>query len=616
MRQSKFAVLVTIAALGFNTSAHTQNLKFGLPSGSEIHAAIDRLPADDQKNVRQATADTFPLFIFIPGIMGSRLIRTRPDGSTKVIWGKNQGIFASPDRELEYGENDKVEAKVMDEYFVLDTSFDVYGKAIDALRYMDLSAGGNNVRPFAYDWRQSNAKSARDLAAWFCANKDEFEKRPLVLLAHSMGGLVLKSWLKNIYDAEGCTVGEKFANWVKVKKIFFLGTPHYGAPKAVTAFADIYSILVDRDDSTLNRIIGNIDAKTMSSSINAYGATFPSAYELLPIVNTNKCFKDPGWPFPVSVKQANGVVHNDIDLFDETTWGLFKWPKILSADIDRARFVKDRLPKLLESAKSFLCDIGRFRPDLKFDVVRLSGEQRSTICSVTISQPAVGGTATVKPEFCQEGDGTVPKWIASEDRYSTADKLQFSTEGHMHLVGSSEFLRYLQSYKNELHRQMQKDFSDKVGNTEALVKLYASLHAVVPSAAGVNDPNDVTLQIARRVVIDLGIPPEQIYAAAKLETNPSARANAYRIAADVSESTSPRRAWALNNAAHIYLSQNDFVAARDLGRAAIDVASKAGAFGSISSRASATAAVAAEQLNDLTTAKTIRSLAIGPSNSR
>jgi hypothetical protein len=605
-----------IVAWGLATPTHAQAIKFQLPAGSEIRAAIDRLPSGQQTAVRQAAAEVFPLFVFIPGIMGSRLTKTLPSGAEKVIWGKFGGVFAKPDSELAYSEGDKIRADVMDEYFAFNTSFDVYGKAIDALRYMDLSAG-DNVRPFAYDWRQSNAKSARDFAAWLCKNKDEFQKRPLVLLAHSMGGLVLKSWLKNIYNSEGCTAGEKFADWVKVKKIFFLGTPHYGAPKAVTAFADVYSILVDRDDSTMSSILGSIDAVTMSKSINAYGATFPSAYELLPIVNTNKCFKETGWPATVSVKQTNGDVHNDIDLFDKTTWGLFKWPKVLSEEIDRQKFLNEKLPGLLASAEGFLCDIGRFQPDQKFDVVRISGEQRATICKVVISQPSSpGGLATVKPEICQDGDGTVPRWVASEDRYSIADKLQFSTEGHMHLVGSPEFLRYLKSYKNELHREMQNKYAQSGEDTKALVTMYASLRAVIPSATGLTDPNDVSGQITREVVAALGVPSTAIYAAAKSETDPMTRVDAYRVFADVSLPKNPRRAWAFNNAAHIYLNQGDFVAARSFGKAAVDAAGESNVLLAIKPTAGAIAATAAEQLNDLSTAKVYRDMSIGRVDAR
>jgi hypothetical protein len=179
----------------------------------------------------------------------------------------------------------------------------------------------------------------------------------------------------------------------------------------------------------------------------------------------------------------------------------------------------------------------------------------------------------------------------------------------MHLVGSPEFIEYLESYRNELHRELQKQYSTKAGNLDGLVTMYASLRSVVPSAASL-DTSDVTSQIARRVVDTLGVAPTEIYAAAKSETDPLARATAYRVFADVTGPQDPQRAWALNNAAHIYLAQKNFVFARDLGKQAVKTANESRTLELIKGRAGITTAIAAEQLNDLTTANAFRSLAL------
>jgi hypothetical protein len=407
-----------------------------------------------------------------------------------------------------------------------------------------------------------------------------------------------------------------------IKKVLFLGTPHYGAPKAVMAFADQYSLLIDSADTTISRLLGGLDAATVSKSVNAYGATFPSAYELLPVVNTNTCFKEPAWPSPIAVKQSDGTVHTDIDLFNEGMWGVLKWPKNLAADIDRDKFMAQRLPDLLRSAKSFLCDLGHFQPDQKFDVVRIYGANRSTICRVVINQPAsTGVAATVTAEICKDddqGDGTVPKWVASEDKYSAADKIRMSVQSHMHLVGSNEFLAYLRSYKSELHRELQRKYAESVGNVDGLVTLYASLRAIVPSSAGSLDPDDISSQIARRVVTALAVSPSDLFATARLETNPIARADAYRVFADVYRTNDLTRAWALNNAAHIYLGQKDFVSALTFGKLAIRAGSEGKkpkidkTWNDFFARAGTTTAVAAEQLNDPDAAAAFRKIADDP----
>lgn len=548
--------------------------------------------------------------------MGSRLTKTLPSGKEKLIWGQFEGVFAPADRDLAYSENDSIKAEVMEEYFAANTSFDVYGKAITAIRYMDFTQG-DNVRLFAYDWRQSNGKSARDFAKWLCKNQDELKSRQIVFLAHSMGGLVLKSWLKALYPNEGCSVGDKFSSWLKIKKIFFLGTPHYGAPKAVMAFADKYSLLVDASDSTIDRLFGRLDAATVSKSINAYGATFPSAYELLPVVNTHACFKEPGWPSPVAIKQMDGTVHTNLDLFNAGMWTVLKWPKNLAGDIDRNKFVSERLPHLLGSAKDFLCELGHFQPDRTYDVVRLYGGNRSTICQVVIEEPAAAGQAAkATPVNCSDddqGDGTVPSWVASEDKYSSADKQRMSAQTHMRLVGSPEFLVYLRGYKNELHRELQKKYANSTGKVDGLVKMYASVRSIVPSAAGSSDPNDVSAAIARRVVASLGVAPANLLASARTEGESIARANAYRVYADVYSADDISRAWALNNAAHIYLEKKDYPSAFSLGTLAMKTAATGKDINKAEkneffARAGSTTALAAEQLKEGSTAAAIRQI--------
>lgn len=580
-----------------------------LPPGAQVQAAIDLLPADQKAAMNEAAAEVFPLFVFVPGIMGSRLTKTLPGGKSVVIWGRADGVFSSPNTYLQYDTSDQVKAEPLDDYYVLNRAFDVYGRAMDKLSYLDLSAG-NSVRKFAYDWRQPNAKSARDFAVWLCENQTEFRKRPLVVIAHSMGGLVVKSWLKDIYESSGCAAGDKFSNWAKIKRIIFLGTPHYGAPKSIVAFADQYSLFVDRDDTTLSAILGGIDAVSFSKSINAFGATFPSAYELLPIVNTNSCFKDLSWPSTVFVRSTNGSTSSQIDLFELTTWKLFKWPKMLDASIDRSKFLEQRLPVLLKSAREFACSVSHYRPEQKFEVVWLSGMRRRTVCEVTIKQPATPGElAVVETKMCDEGDGTVPKWIASERMYSTANTSRSSSEGHVHLVGSAEFLDYLDDYRDELHRDLQRKYRAKMGNINGLVTMYASVRAAVPSTS--NDPDDVTAQTARAVVAALDVKTDDLFAAALAATDPLARANAFRVFGDIAKKDDPRRAWAFNNSAHIYLNRNDALAAFGLGKRALAAGVKSSAGKELVRKSGSITAFAAEQLGDANQAKWLRDLSVG-----
>ncbi|HEX8922977.1 MAG TPA: alpha/beta fold hydrolase, partial [Pyrinomonadaceae bacterium] len=76
-----------------------------------------------------------------------------------------------------------------------------------------------NYQSFPYDWRKpisSSADALRDLVNQLSAKR----KGPVNLVAHSMGGLVVRAALLKHGDEM----------WPKINRIIFIGTPHYGSP--------------------------------------------------------------------------------------------------------------------------------------------------------------------------------------------------------------------------------------------------------------------------------------------------------------------------------------------------------------------------------------------------
>ena len=117
-----------------------------------------------------------------------------------------------------------------------------------------------NLVQFAYDWRLSNVVSARRLAETAeTALKEwrEYSNNPdarLVLVCHSMGGLVARWFL------------EKIKGWEKTRWLITIGTPYQGSMMAVDALSN-----------GLSKGLGpfQVDLTELVQS-------FPSMYELLP----------------------------------------------------------------------------------------------------------------------------------------------------------------------------------------------------------------------------------------------------------------------------------------------------------------------------------------------
>jgi len=125
-------------------------------------------------------------------------------------------------------------------------------------RRFTVTAG--NIIEFPYDWRLSNAVSGRRLAAmalpalerWRAQTNNPDAK--LVLVAHSMGGLVSRWFL------------EVCGGWEVTRWLITLGTPYQGAMNSVDALA-----------RGLSKGLGSL-RKDLTELVSS----FPSMHELLP----------------------------------------------------------------------------------------------------------------------------------------------------------------------------------------------------------------------------------------------------------------------------------------------------------------------------------------------
>ena len=592
--------------------------------------AISLLSPNDQAAIKQARDETFPVFIFLPGVLGSKLTRTE-NGLKTVIWGemKLRDLTSRINDQLAYRENDDVKAEILDDFYVdLDVAhpgFDIYGHAYQSLKLMNLSNTENILR-FAYDWRQSNKNSAIAFQNWLCQPQQlqKIKNHPVVVIAHSMGGLVLKYWLKHFYDNESCPGSDKFSGLMKIRKIMLLGTPNFGAPKALVALASEYSVFVDPSDNPFWRSVARIDADTLSRTVNKHGIYFPSAYELLPIVNTNDtCFRNPEWPKTVELRLTNGEA-GKFDLFDAKTWKEFGWPTQLAGD-SRLEFVQNRLPTLLQSAKEFLCDVASFDIDAHFDVVRFFGDDRDTVCTVTIIQPVNSRMPfEIRVQPMCAGDGTVPKWIGRAEGQTLEEKRRPAHDEHKKLVSNKDFLSYLNGfYADLLNEFKQRAVKKTEGNVVPIANVFATVRYFPPSAPSEAGTDPVSQEVGNKVLDILNLSQASIYntirpVQSRADELSPARAEGYRAFVDVADADPKRQLWALNNASHIYLKNEDFVLAGELSKKAIefaDIPTKRNVFSEnelsdLVAKAAVTAAISANKLGNKNEASFYRDLAL------
>jgi pimeloyl-ACP methyl ester carboxylesterase len=176
--------------------------------GEEAYADLRRL-AERTAAGKHLRADIPPNMIFVPGVMGS-LLASKMGG---VWW---------------------IDARARDYIDSLRLSPDGTQDAMPAhgikpvgidISYMRFFGAINNEKDFnyelfPYDWRKPLALSAaalRDLVNEVHAAND---RKPVHLVAHSMGGLMARTALMLHGDEM----------WPKIGRIVFLGGPHYGSP--------------------------------------------------------------------------------------------------------------------------------------------------------------------------------------------------------------------------------------------------------------------------------------------------------------------------------------------------------------------------------------------------
>lgn len=198
------------------------------------------------------------IVVFLPGIMGSELVL--PDG--EVVWPPKvtETIFG-------YKRIDKLQSPDLRVTRVIGNVscvnfYSPIQKLFNKLGFRE--SGDKMLVEHPYDWRLD----LFDLAEGLAAKLDTLDADDLVIVAHSMGGLVTRLMLE--------TPTYRDRPWFrKISAFYALATPHNGAPLALARVLGL--------DSALG--ISGEDFKVLAENTN-----YPSGYQLLPAPGEDACW--------------------------------------------------------------------------------------------------------------------------------------------------------------------------------------------------------------------------------------------------------------------------------------------------------------------------------------
>jgi pimeloyl-ACP methyl ester carboxylesterase len=153
--------------------------------------------------------DQPPNVVFVPGVMGSVLASRGLGG---VWWLDVRSVKRLNSLGLTDDGSEDTTTGARVEPVTVDASYDAFCTA--TLAQPDL---GHRI--FPYDWRRPIPAVVGDLQRLVRETFAHNGNRPVHLVAHSMGGLVVREALRTDPDL-----------WGRIGRIAFLATPHYGSP--------------------------------------------------------------------------------------------------------------------------------------------------------------------------------------------------------------------------------------------------------------------------------------------------------------------------------------------------------------------------------------------------
>ncbi len=199
--------------------------------------------------------------VFLPGITGSDLAAVDRKGDTDDIWLNFVRLIIGRIARLELTADGARDADPTHRVVATGVNKMYYARAVLQLR------ARWNAEPFPYDWRR-DIDSAADALADFITTA--FKGEPVHLVAHSMGGLVARNFIRR-HPRRWESM--KDPELVKGGRLIMLGTPNAGS------FA-IPQVLTGKDE--MMGLLATLDVRHDLAELLQITNTFVGSYLMLP----------------------------------------------------------------------------------------------------------------------------------------------------------------------------------------------------------------------------------------------------------------------------------------------------------------------------------------------
>jgi pimeloyl-ACP methyl ester carboxylesterase len=316
------------------------------------------------------------------------------------------------------------------------------------MRTFELESGANYFE-FAYDWRRDNRVAARRLARsthnwlvrWRKTSGNDNAK--LVLVAHSMGGLVSRYFL------------EVLDGWRDTRSLVTFGTPYRGSLKALNFIANGF-----------RKSFGpfTIDLSTLLRSL-------PSVYQLLP---TYACC-DAG----AGLKRLGDI------------------PKLPNIDASKLKVATTFHDEIREAVDHHLKDDAAYVEN-RYGIFPIVGTHQHTLQSASLAAGSLNVSNTF-PGQDVDGDGTVPRPSATPLEIQRDRRETFVATPHAALQNSDALRVQLEGILtgNELNMDVFRGFRPKYPVTLTVDDAFSTAEPIAASIATNPSVNSVRVHVVR-----------------------------------------------------------------------------------------------------------------------